>query len=65
VTIGVFTHAAARVAQSGANRGRSVYHPRIRNEFQSEFPHLLVNGEKAALPDGQGKHAPSFLVRIP
>lgn len=65
VTIGVFTHAAARVAQSGPNRGQSVYHRRIRREYQSKFPHLRVNGEKAPLPGNADAYTPTFLVRIP
>jgi len=65
VTIGVFTHAAARVAQSGPNRGQTVYHRRIRRQYQSEFPHLRVNGEKAPLPGNPDAFTPTFLVRIP
>lgn len=65
VTVGVFTHAAARVATEGPRRGQPVYHKRIRTEFQGRFPHLLVNGEKVPVADGESSYSPTFLVRIP
>lgn len=65
VTVGVFGHAAARVATSGPNRGQAVYHERIRNEFQKKFPHMLVNGEPAEMPGNPDRRTPTFLVRIP
>lgn len=60
VTLGQFGEAAAKIATSGPNAGRPVYHPFITDTLQKKYPYVKVNGK---VPDKNP--TPTFLIRIP
>jgi hypothetical protein len=67
VTIGIFGRAAAKIDNTGSNKGRIVYHPYIV-ELQTKHPYNLGNGLTLLVKNpatGKKREQPSFLVRIP
>lgn len=60
VTLDQFTNAAAKIATSGPNAGRTEYHPFIRDTLQKQYPFLKINGTIPAQ-----NPVPTFLIRIP